>query len=120
MSPSVVFKTIVFTRVGKGKAILAVIPGNKEVNPKAVARALGEKKVRLTTQAEAERLTGLQAGGISPLALINKGFDVVLDDSAEGLGEIHISGGERGVNVRLPVKAFCDLTRAQFAPLTDA
>lgn len=112
-----VFKTIVVTRAGKGKPILAVIPGPEEVDLKAVARAVGEKKVNLPTEREAERLTGLQAGGISPLALLNKGFQVILDESAQAFNEIHISGGQRGLNIRLPVADLAALTNAHFSPL---
>ena len=113
----IVFKTIVVLREKPGKTILAVVPGTGEVNLKAVAVALGEKKVHLPTQAEAEKLTGLQAGGISPLALINRGFTVLLDKSALDHEQIHISGGQRGLNIRLPVKALIELTNARTADI---
>jgi Cys-tRNA(Pro)/Cys-tRNA(Cys) deacylase len=108
-----VFKTIVVKREGKGKPILAVIPGSAEVDLKRLAKAIGEKKLHLPTEHEAEQITGLQAGGISPLALINKGFQVVLDSSSQNYSEIHISGGQRGLNIRLPVKALIGLTNAR-------
>jgi Cys-tRNA(Pro)/Cys-tRNA(Cys) deacylase len=63
-------------------------------------------------------LTGLQAGGISPLALLNKGFQVVIDSAAETRIEIHVSGGQRGLNIRLPVRALAELTRARFAVIS--
>jgi Cys-tRNA(Pro)/Cys-tRNA(Cys) deacylase len=110
-----IFKSIVIIRDGKGKPILAVIPGDKEVDLKALAQAVGEKKVHLSTQREAEKITGLQVGGISPLALLNRGFQVILDASALGLNEIHISGGQRGLNLRLPTTALIDLTTAKLA-----
>ena len=110
-----VFKTIVVTREAKGKPLLAVVPGANEVDLKALARAVGEKKVFLPTEREAESLTGLQAGGISPLALINKGFQVVLDESAMAYPEIHISGGQRGLNIRLPVSDLVRLVNARLA-----
>ncbi len=108
-----VFKTIVVTREAKGKPILAVIPGSAEVDIKLLAKSLDEKKLHLPTEREAELLTGLQAGGISPLALINKGFQVVIDSSASEFREIHISGGRRGLNIRLPVEALVTLTNAR-------
>jgi len=108
-----VFKTIVVKREGKGKPILALVPGSAEVDLKQLAKALGEKKLFLPTEREAEQLTGLQAGGISPLALINKGFQVVLDSSAQDYTEIHISGGQRGLNIRLPVDALVRLLNAR-------
>ncbi len=112
-----VFKTIVVVREKPGKPILAVIPGNTQANLKAIAAVLNEKKVRLPTQREAEQITGLQAGGISPLALINKGFVVLLHQSAAQFDLLHISGGQRGLNIRLPVKALIDLTRCRLADI---
>jgi Cys-tRNA(Pro)/Cys-tRNA(Cys) deacylase len=115
--PEQVFKTIVILREGKGKPILAVVPGSFEVNLKKLAKAVGEKKLALPTEREAEQLTGLQAGGISPLALLNKGFQVVLDELAGLFDEIHISGGQRGLNIRLNVSALVELTRALVADI---
>ena len=112
-----VYKTIVITREGKGKPILAVVPGDREVDRKALASAAGEKKVFVPTQREAEQLTKLQAGGISPLALINRGFQVIIDASAQVLPEIFISGGQRGLNIRLAPSDLASLTNARFAPI---
>ena len=117
--PEQVFKTILLEREGKGKPILAVVPGPRQVYLKALARAVGEKKVRLTTERQAEQMTGLQAGGISPLALLNRGFQVVLDDSAQAFPEIHVSGGQRGLNIRLPVMALISLTKALVATICN-
>jgi len=115
MPPEMVFKTIVITREKPKKPILAVIPGPNEVDLKALAQFLGEKKVHLPSEREAEQLTGLQAGGISPLALINKGFMVIVDALAQAHTEIHISGGQRGLNIRLPVEDLVGLTMARIA-----
>ena len=117
VQPELVYKTIVVTREGKGKPILAIVPGTTEVDLKTLARAVGETKLHLPTEREAERLTGLQVGGISPLALINRGFQIVLDVTSQTHPEIYISGGQRGLNIRLPVTALIDLTRAQLAEI---
>jgi Cys-tRNA(Pro)/Cys-tRNA(Cys) deacylase len=114
-----VYKTIVVLREGKGKPVLAVIPGTGEVDLKRLAKALGEKKLRLPSEREAEQITGLQAGGISPLALINKGFQVVIDAAAEDQVEMHVSGGQRGLNICLPVKALVQLTNARLAEVCE-
>jgi len=118
VSPDLVYKTIVVLREKGGKPLLAVIPGNHTVDLKALAAFIGEKKLKLPTQREAESLTGLQAGGISPLALINRGYQVVLDSAALAHPEIHISGGQRGLNLRLPVRAIIELTRARTAAIS--
>lgn len=117
VSAEIVFKTIVVTRKS-GKPILAVIPGHQEVDLKMLANFLGEKKVNLPTQNEAEKLTGLQAGGISPLALVNKGFVVVLDASAQAHEQIHVSGGQRGLNIRLGVGDLVKLTNAKVGEIS--
>jgi Cys-tRNA(Pro)/Cys-tRNA(Cys) deacylase len=114
VEPILVYKTIVVKRL-KGKHILAVIPGTHQVDLKLLAKAVGEKKLILATEAEAEQLTGLQAGGISPLALVNKGFQVIIAQEAHTAVMIHISGGQRGMNLYLSVKDIAELTRARYA-----
>lgn len=112
-----VFKTIV-TKREKGKPVLAVIPGPRTVDLKMLASFLGEKKMLLPTEREAEQLTGLQAGGISPLALINKGFQVVLDSAAGEFEQIFVSGGQRGLDIQLPVKDLIQLTNAKLGEIS--
>lgn len=112
-----VFKTIVVQREGRGKPLLALVPGGSEVDLKALAKTLGEKRLHLPTQREAEQLTGLQAGGISPLALLNRGFQVVIDETAQLFDAIHISGGQRGLNICLSPDALAELTGATFADI---
>jgi Cys-tRNA(Pro)/Cys-tRNA(Cys) deacylase len=118
VAPELVYKTIVVTREKPRKPILAVIPGPNQVDLKSLAAFLGEKKVYLPTEREAELHTGLQAGGISPLALINQGFQVVLDASARTHTEIYISGGQRGLNILLPVEALVKLTNARVGEIS--
>ena len=113
VSISEVFKSIVVLREIKGKPIVAIIPGDEEVDLKLLAKLTGDKKLRVATQAEAERLTGLKVGGISPLALLNRGFQFILSSKAESLQGIHISGGQRGLNVRLAPSDLLSLTRAE-------
>ena len=115
---SIIFKSIVIQRANPGKPILAVVPGDKEVNLKALAKVVGEKKVIAATQKNAERLTKLQAGGISPIALINRGFEIVIDDSVLNQETVHISGGELGVNIRLRSRDLVDLTQAAVAKIS--
>jgi len=115
---STIYKTIVVKRTGRGKPILAVVPGTEEIDLKALAKAVGEKKVILATEKEAEALTNLQAGGISPLALLNRGFQVVVDGSIHEHTEIHISGGQRGMNIRLPAADLIQLTSARIAKIS--
>lgn len=113
-----VYKTIVITPENKEKPILALVPGPAEVDLKLLAKALGEKKVHRPTERQAEQITHLQAGGISALALINRGFQVVIDLSARSLEQIYISGGERGLNIRIAPTDLQKLTQAIFAEIS--
>lgn len=116
VAPGRVFKTIVVLREGRGaRPVLAIVPGDREVDLKRLAASLGEKKLRVAPQREAEALTKLQVGGISALALINKGFEVALDRAAEAFRDagIYVSGGQRGLNVRITPQDLIALTGAR-------
>ena len=119
MPPEEVYKTIVLRREKRGKAILAVVPAAREVDPKKLAEFLKEKKISVTTQRDAEKMTGLLSGGISPLALIHKGFQIVIDESAIERKTILISGGQRGLQIQLAVQGLIKLTDAKTASISS-
>ena len=112
-----VYKTLVVLREPPkaGKTILVMIPSNAEVDLKLLAKSLKspKQKLRMATQREAESLTGLRVGGISALALVNRGFEVCIDASASVLEQIHVSAGERGVDLQVGVKDLIEVTRAK-------
>ncbi|MCE5259354.1 MAG: aminoacyl-tRNA deacylase [Chloroflexi bacterium] len=113
----VVFKTLVVIPT-KGKPILAIVPGNKELDLRMMAQVVDEKKLRMATKVEAEALTGLQVGGISALALMNKGFRVFIDKSCQKHGQILVSAGRRGVNLQLAPADLVRLVRARIVEIT--
>ncbi len=118
LPPEQVFKTLVVEPGTPGaKPILAVIPGPASLDTKKLARAAGEKKVRMAPRARAEALTGLLAGGISPLALLNRGFRVYVDERALAHPRIYVSAGERGAQIGLSPQDLIRLTRAHTADL---
>jgi Cys-tRNA(Pro)/Cys-tRNA(Cys) deacylase len=110
-----VYKTLVVLREPpkSGKPLLVMIVAHRELDLKLLAKSVNEKKLRMATQREAEELTGLQVGGISALALINRGFEICIDQPGLALEQIHISAGQRGVDVQLAVKDLIALTRAK-------
>jgi Cys-tRNA(Pro)/Cys-tRNA(Cys) deacylase len=114
--PEMVYKTLVVLRE-RGRPLLVMVAGPREIDLRRLARSLGEKSVRMAPQKEAERLTGLQVGGIGALALLNKPFDVCIDRPALALDEILVNGGRRGVNLRLRV---ANLMRVTGARVVDA
>jgi Cys-tRNA(Pro)/Cys-tRNA(Cys) deacylase len=96
---------------------LVVLP-TQGLNLKKLAKAVGQKKVQMAPHKEAERLTGLQTGGISALALLHKNFPVYIDRSALKLDSILVSGGQRGINLELSVPDLIDMTKAKVIETT--
>lgn len=112
-----VYKTLVLERPAGGKRLLILVAADRTLNLKKLAQCLSEKRLRMATQAEAERLTGLKVGGISPLALLNRGFQIFLDRQALTQDGVLVSAGQRGVNLWL---APADLVRVTGAAIVEA
>lgn len=92
--------------------MLVMAPGDRELDLKLLAKSLGEKKLRMATHKEAEKITGLQVGGISALALLNRNFAVYIDRRAAELSHVLVSAGQRGINLRLAVADLVKITNA--------
>lgn len=115
LDPTMVYKTLVLTG-DKLKYLVCVIPVERELNLKAVARATGNKSVAMLPQKELLPLTGYLRGGCSPIGM-KKAFPTFLQQDAQSLERISVSAGVRGCQVILAVDALVGCTRAQFADL---
>jgi Cys-tRNA(Pro)/Cys-tRNA(Cys) deacylase len=114
-----VFKTLV-ALADDGRQLLIITPGDRELDLRLVARGVGAKSVHMALQRDAERLTGLKVGGISPLALLGKRFEVYLDAPGAALDALYINGGQRGVNLKLRVADLLAVTGARIIEATRA
>ncbi len=119
VSPERVYKTLVVL-ADADRRLLVVTPGDHELDMRRVARAVGAKSARMALQRDAERLTGLKVGGISPRALLDKRFEVYIDDSALAFDDLYINGGQRGVNLCLRVADLIAVMGAQVIAATGA
>ena len=119
VDPSSVYKTLVVLRqdLARAKPLLVMIPVADELDLRRLARAIDAKKLRMATQKEAERLTGLRVGGISALAVRPGAFEVLIDESASSLTAIHVSAGQRGVDVELRPSDLTAVTGAKLVRL---
>ncbi|UYG08111.1 Cys-tRNA(Pro) deacylase [Halomonas sp. M4R1S46] len=115
LSPWEVFKTLL-ARLDDGRLAMAIVPVASQLDLKALARAAGARKAVMADPAEAERATGYVVGGISPLGQ-KKRLAAFVDDSAEPLAALHVSGGRRGLEIRLAPRDLARLLEARFAPL---
>lgn len=115
-----VYKTLVVeirddaSRSTKPRPLLVLVAADRTLDLKKVARAVGVRRVEMASHARAEQLTGLKAGGISALALLDRGFRVLLDRPAAQLEEFVVSAGARGLNLRLRVEDFVRMTGAEW------
>ena len=117
IDPALVYKTLVVENdPPKGKPSLVMMPATAEVDLKLLAASIGAKKLRMASQRDAERFTGLQVGGISALALLNKGFAVYIEQAALAHESILVSAGQRGWDVRLRVSDLLAITSAKPVP----
>ena len=105
-----VFKTLV-VRGDRNGVCLAVIPGDAELNLKALAKATGDRKVELALLKEVQPLTGYIRGGVTALAA-KREFPVYLDESAILYDVISISAGVRGTQILLKPDDYIRVIRA--------
>lgn len=105
---------------GRNKPMLVMVASDREVDLRLLAKSVQAKKLRMATKKEAEEMTGAQIGGISALAQLNKGFEILLDARALEIQTIHISGGVRGVDVALRVTDLARVTNAKLVQATSS
>ena len=91
-------KTMV-VRVGEGKYLIVLVPGDNVIDWKKLRHAVGESRLSLAPQEEAERATGFKRGTITPFGLATP-MPVVVDESMRG-ERISLGAGEPGVNLVL-------------------
>jgi Cys-tRNA(Pro)/Cys-tRNA(Cys) deacylase len=97
LPPEQVFKTLV-ARGDKTGVLMTCIPGNAELDLKAIAEVSGNKKVEMVHVKEIQQLTGYIRGGVSPIGA-KKRYPIFLDQSAMRFPLISISAGVRGSQV---------------------
>ena len=97
LPPEQVFKTLV-ARGDRSGIVMAVIPGNEELNLKALATAAGERKIQLVPVKELQALTGYIRGGVTALAA-KRDFPVYVDETMELFDVVSISAGVRGLQI---------------------
>lgn len=114
----VVYKTLLVT-AGTGKYYVCIIPVDNELNLKAVAKVVGEKKVELLHLKDLLPTTGYIRGGCSPIGM-KKLFPTVVDASAEKNDFIIVSGGKIGLQVKLTLGDLLKITKGKVAAISKS
>jgi Cys-tRNA(Pro)/Cys-tRNA(Cys) deacylase len=110
-----VFKTLV-ARGDRNGICMAVIPGDAELDLKALAGATGDRKMQLVPVKELQGLTGYIRGGVTALAG-KKDYPVYADETIELFDMISISAGVRGLQILLAPRDYLRATKATVAAL---
>jgi Cys-tRNA(Pro) deacylase len=113
-----VVKSLVF-RADDGSCLFALLGGDANVSLRSLGRASGHKHVEAASPRDAERVTGYQVGGISPLGS-RTSLPVYLDETTAANDYLIINAGGRGTLVRLATSDLICLTGATVADFRSA
>jgi Cys-tRNA(Pro)/Cys-tRNA(Cys) deacylase len=116
LPPAQLFKTLV-CRGDRTGVCLAVVPGDRALDLKALARIRGDRRSETVALKEVQPLTGYVRGGVTALAA-RRDYPVVLDDSALGWPVISVSAGMRGAQLLLSPEDYRKVTNAVVAAVS--
>lgn len=110
-----VFKTLV-CRGDRTGSCFAVVPGDAQLDFKALARLTGDRSVEIAPLKEVQPLTGYIRGGVTVLGA-RKDFPAFADETIELFDVISVSAGVRGTQVLLAPADYLRATRARVGPI---
>jgi Cys-tRNA(Pro)/Cys-tRNA(Cys) deacylase len=111
-----VFKTLVVRGEGR-ECYFAVIPGNSELDLKALAKQVGERRVEMAPLKDVQNLTGYIRGGVTVMGA-KKDFPVYLDETAWLFDVFSVSAGVRGTQILLSPEDYMRVTKATVANIS--
>jgi Cys-tRNA(Pro)/Cys-tRNA(Cys) deacylase len=115
LPPEQVFKTLV-ARGDKHGVCMAVVPGDQQLDLKALAQLTGDKKIDTVALKEVQPLTGYIRGGVTALAA-KKSYPVFVDETIELFDQISISSGMRGAQLIVAPADYLRATNAKVGPI---
>ncbi|HIZ54091.1 Cys-tRNA(Pro) deacylase [Enterococcus eurekensis] len=116
-NPAQIFKTLVAVGNVSG-VIVAVIPSDRTLDLKKLAKASGNKRVEMLNLSELEVTTGYIRGGCSPVGM-KKLFPTFLDNSASDFKTIIVSAGRRGLQMEVAPLDLVKVTKAQLVAIAN-
>jgi Cys-tRNA(Pro)/Cys-tRNA(Cys) deacylase len=116
MPPEQVFKTLV-ARGDRTGVLMAVVPGNGELDLKALARLSGDRKVDTVPLKELQPLTGYIRGGVTAIGG-KKEYPVFVDETLELFDVVAVSAGVRGTQLVLAPADYLRVTKGKAGPIS--
>jgi Cys-tRNA(Pro)/Cys-tRNA(Cys) deacylase len=115
--PEQVFKTLV-ARGDRNGVCFAVVPGDQQLDLKALAKLTGDRSIDVVPLKEVQPLTGYIRGGVTALAA-RKNFPVFVDETIELFDVISISSGMRGAQILLAPADYLRVTNGKTGPIAQ-
>lgn len=115
LPPEQVFKTLA-VKGDKHGVVFAVVPGDQELDLKALARLSGNRSMEMVPLSQLQPLTGYIRGGVTALAC-KKRYPVYLDESAALYDVMAVSAGVRGTQILLAPQDYVAATGATLGPI---
>ncbi|MBF7023559.1 Cys-tRNA(Pro) deacylase [Staphylococcus kloosii] len=112
-----VYKTLVLENA-QHECFVFVIPVEKTLNMKQAAHTAQQKKLTLLPLERLKQVTGYVRGGCSPIGM-KKHFPTYIDESALQLQDVYVSGGERGMQIKINSQDLIHITKAETANLIE-
>lgn len=95
-----------------------IVPGDRRLNFKAIAKVVGAKKVRLARPNEVTSIAGVKPGEVSPLIESIKSLNVVIDKSALDEGRVLVGGGTLHHLIRINIEELIRVLNPRIADIT--
>jgi Cys-tRNA(Pro)/Cys-tRNA(Cys) deacylase len=118
LPPEEVFKTLVM-RGDRNGVCLAVVPGNSEVDEKALARLTGDRSVGMVALKDVLTLTGYVRGGVTALGC-KRDYPVYVDETVELFDLVSVSAGTRGTQILVSPADYLAVARATVGAIARA
>ncbi|MGX9984986.1 Cys-tRNA(Pro) deacylase [Soonwooa purpurea] len=115
ISPEKIYKTLIL-KGQKDPFLVAVIPGNAQLDLKKIAKASNNKNCEMLPMKDLLATTGYIRGGCSPIGM-KKNFPTYIEELATLEEEIIISAGKRGLQIVLKPDDLKNIINAEFADL---
>ena len=115
VAPGQVLKTLL-AQDGRAGLVVGIVPVDQRLDLKALAAAIGVKRLDMADPAVAERTTGYVVGGISPIGQ-KRQLPTVVDTTALTWETVYVSGGRRGLDLGLSPEDLVRVTGARAVPI---
>jgi Cys-tRNA(Pro)/Cys-tRNA(Cys) deacylase len=113
-----VFKTLA-VRGDRGGVYFGVIPGNAELDSKALAKLTGDRSVDLIPLKDVQAITGYIRGGVTVLGA-KREYPVFVDETIELFDAISVSAGVRGLQILIASADYLRVTSATVGAIARA